>query len=60
MKGCLFPGWPSALELALALSLSGFMTYMNGLPEKEQTEVTSKLQSLQEQLSTLRLKLGLR
>jgi hypothetical protein len=64
VKGCVYPGWSSALELALCCGLVAFLTYFLKPGRDEDGEkfrdIHAKLHLLTEQIATLRLKLGFR
>ena len=62
-KGCVYPGWSSAAELAFCLALVGFLTYFKPRPpleEKRLAELEAKCASLHETISALNMKLGFR
>jgi hypothetical protein len=66
VKGCVFPGWSSALELLFCCLLVGFLSYfkpkspLEAAQVREIEQLRESVAALKEQFTGLKLKLGLR
>lgn len=66
VKGCAFPGWSSAVELAFCCGLVAFLTYFRPKTEqeivqsKEVDELRQSVAALSANLNALKMKIGFR
>jgi hypothetical protein len=67
VKGCVYPGWSSALELALVCGLVAFLSWFRpeAIPAKDEiTALREEIRELragtQEQIKSIKLRVGFR
>lgn len=61
VKGCVYPGWSSAAELAFSCALVAFLTYFRperSIEEQKLSDLNDRLNSVQEQVRAVNVRLG--